>query len=107
MVVEQTQVKSWQLGDFCQKCFKDSPKDHWVDGAQIWLCGGCGYDLRTWTNFLRSNGVGIVKLKMLERQLDRTVESQGEGEKGVSRGKRTSVKDAAVVEGPEEALGAV
>lgn len=44
---------------FCWKCFKDNPKEHFPDAVSLWLCGGCGYDLRTWTNFLRANGLGV------------------------------------------------
>jgi len=65
MVVEQTRIRGTDVTDYCAKCFKDSPKLHHVDGVELYLCGGCGYDLRTWTNFLRANGVGIRRIIVL------------------------------------------
>lgn len=47
---------------YCWKCFKDNPKEHFPDAQRIWLCGGCGYELRTWTNFLKANGLGVQRI---------------------------------------------
>jgi len=60
--VVQTRVAGTEPSDFCARCFKDSPKLHYVDGQQLYLCGGCGYDLRAWTNFLKANGVSIRRV---------------------------------------------
>ena len=62
---------------FCWKCFKDNPKEHFPDGVPIWLCGGCGYDLRTWTNFLRANALGVRAILTVD------VVGEGNGKEGV------------------------
>ena len=71
MTVEQTRIQGTQVEDYCARCFKDSPKLHYVDGRELYLCGGCGYDLRAWTNFLKANGVGIRRILVVpEPDLD-------------------------------------
>ena len=65
---------------FCWKCFKDNPKEHFPDAVVIWLCGGCGYDLRTWTNFLRANGLGVRAILPVETELEERGKEGVEGE---------------------------
>ena len=69
---------------FCWKCFKDNPKEHLPDGTRLWLCGGCGYDLRSWTNFLRANGLGIRTILAVPDS--KTSQESGEGKEGVEGG---------------------
>ena len=83
----QTKVAGTETSDYCAKCFKDNPKLHYIDGVEVYLCGGCGYDLRTWTNFLRANGVGIRRIIVMPVDGDE-VETpvRGEGIEGVEGG---------------------
>ena len=77
---------------YCWKCFKDNPKEHFPDAQRIWLCGGCSYELRTWTNFLKANGLGVQRILTAENQTREGVEvgeRQGadpEGIEGVKGG---------------------
>lgn len=95
-IVEQTAITDKTR--FCWKCFKDNPKEHFPDGSHLWLCGGCGYDLRTWTNFLRANGLGI-------RTIIAVPVADGEG----NRGSEEEGKDGVEGEGnlPANAKGRV
>jgi len=78
VTVAQTRIRGTDPSEYCAKCFKDTPKAHFIDGVQVYLCGGCGYDLRTWTNFLRANSVGIRRIIILP--VDES--DQGLGEEG-------------------------
>ena len=80
----QTRVAGTDPADFCARCFKDSPKLHYVDGQELYLCGGCGYDLRAWTNFLRANGVGIRRIIVRTEAV--VGDSPEEGKEGVEGG---------------------
>lgn len=85
----QTRVAGTEPSDFCARCFKDGPKLHYIDGQEVYLCGGCGYDLRSWTNFLKANGVGIRRILVAQVQEHPEVGSeggQGEGKEGVEGG---------------------
>ncbi len=89
----QSRVHGTEPSDFCARCFKDAPKLHYVDGKELYLCGGCGYDLRAWTNFLRANGVGIrlILLPVEEREESRdqgslSLPGSEEGIEGVEGG---------------------
>jgi len=89
--VAQSRIAGTEPSDFCARCFKDSPKLHYVDGQELYLCGGCGYDLRAWTNFLKANAIGIRSIiihPVLEVPEDSRVPSQGEEIEGVEGGER-------------------
>lgn len=88
----QTRVAGTERSDFCNRCFKDSPKLHYVDGQEIYLCGGCGYDLRAWTNFLKANGVQIRRIMVYawESGKEDSPEENGNGIEGVEGGERPS-----------------
>jgi len=82
--VEQTAITDKTR--FCWKCFKDNPKEHFPDGTRLWLCGGCGYDLRTWTNFLRANGLGVRTILVNSdgvQKSDPEGQESGDGKEGV------------------------
>jgi len=68
--VVQSRIAGTEPSDFCAKCFKDSPKLHYIDTAELYLCGGCGYEIRAWRNFLRANGISLrgVLLPVEERE---------------------------------------
>jgi len=80
MTVEQTRIQGTNVEDYCARCFKDSPKLHYVDGQELYLCGGCGYDLRAWTNFLKANGVGIRRILVVP---ETELEGREDGKDGV------------------------
>jgi len=84
MIVVQTRVAGTEVSDFCARCFKDSPKQHYVDGQELYLCGGCGYDLRAWTNFLRAHGVGIRRIIVVpvDQDIEEVKEDGKEGVEG-------------------------
>jgi len=87
--VVQSRVSGTEPSDFCARCFKDAPKLHYVDGQEIFLCGGCGYELRAWTNFLRANAVQIRRIPgPVEQHPEVGDESQGEEIEGVEGGER-------------------
>ena len=82
MTVEQTRIRGTAVEDYCARCFKDTPKLHYVDGMEIYLCGGCGYDLRAWTNFLKANGVGIRRILVATESPAEVRENGKEGVEG-------------------------
>lgn len=83
----QTSIVGTKPEDYCNRCFKDGPKLHYIDGVEIYLCGGCGYEVRSWTNFLRAHGVGMRRILVvpLDASLVEGVEDP-EGKEGVEGG---------------------
>lgn len=88
----QTKVAEAAYGpsDYCAKCFKDSPKLHYIDGVEIYLCGGCGYDVRSWTNFWRAYGLGVRRILRAESVTEPVEVVEKEEIEGVEGGGRTS-----------------